>query len=61
MVMGFWEIPIDKKVYESNDNEIILEPSLKFISNLNMIVAIKAFGAKANCLGDLCKTPNPKL
>ncbi len=59
--MGFWEILADNKVYESNENEIILEPSLKFISNPNMIVVIKAFGAKANCLGDLCKTPDPKL
>jgi hypothetical protein len=47
MVMGFWEIPAGMKVYETNENEMILEPSLKFAGNPNIIVAVKAFGVKA--------------
>ncbi len=46
--MGFWEIPTNMKVYESNENEIILEPSLKFINNPNMIIVVKAFGVNAS-------------
>ncbi len=45
--MGFWEIPTNMKVYESNENEIILEPSLKFIDNPNMTIIVKAFSVKA--------------
>jgi hypothetical protein len=47
IVVGFWEIPAGMKVYETNENEMILEPSLKFAGNPNIIVAVKAFGVKA--------------
>jgi Ca2+-dependent lipid-binding protein len=38
---------VGMKVYETNENEMILEPSLKFAGNPNIIVAVKAFGVKA--------------
>ncbi len=35
------------KVYDTKENEMILEPSLKFAGNPNIIIAVKAFGLKA--------------
>jgi hypothetical protein len=35
------------KVYDTNENEMILEPSVKFAGNPNIIIAVKAFGLKA--------------
>ncbi len=35
------------KVYDTNENELILEPSIKFAGNPNIIIAVKAFGLKA--------------
>ncbi len=35
------------KVYDTNENEMILEPSFKFAGNPNIIIAVKAFGLKA--------------
>ncbi|KGN61930.1 synaptotagmin-1 isoform X1 [Cucumis sativus] len=35
------------KVYEMHENELILEPAIKWAGNPNIMVAIKAFGLKA--------------
>ncbi|CAM6123407.1 unnamed protein product [Calypogeia fissa] len=35
------------KVYDTQEKELIIEPSLKFAGNPNIIVAVKAFGLKA--------------
>lgn len=35
------------KVYEMHENELILEPAMKWAGNPNIMVAIKAFGLKA--------------
>jgi hypothetical protein len=35
------------KVFETNESQMILEPSFKFAGNPNIILAVKAFGLKA--------------
>jgi hypothetical protein len=35
------------KAFETNESQMILEPSLKFAGNPNIILAVKAFGLKA--------------
>lgn len=35
------------KVYLTDENELIMEPCLKWAANPNILVAIKAFGLKA--------------
>lgn len=35
------------KVYGTDDKELIMEPSLKWAGNPNIIVAVKAFGLRA--------------
>lgn len=35
------------KVYVTDEKELILEPSLKWAGNPNILVALKAFGLKA--------------
>jgi len=35
------------KVYETDEKELIMEPSIKWAGNPNVIVAVKKFGLKA--------------
>lgn len=35
------------KVYVTDEKEIIMEPSLKWAGNPNILIAVKAFGLKA--------------
>ena len=35
------------KVYVTDEKELIMEPSLKWAANPNVMVAVKAFGLKA--------------
>ena len=40
------------KVYVTDEKELIMEPSLKWASNPNVMVAVKAFGLKATAQVD---------
>lgn len=45
------------KVYTTDEKELILEPSLKWAANPNILVAVKAFGLKATaqvCMNFTC-------
>ena len=35
------------KVYSTDEKELIMEPSMKWAGNPNIIVAVKAFGLRA--------------
>lgn len=53
------------KVYSTDEKELIMEPSMKWAGNPNIIVAIKAFGLRATVqvywyLNDLLKNRKKK-
>ena len=44
------------KVYLTDEEELIMEPSIKWAGNPNVTVAVKAFGLKATVQVVICST-----